>query len=572
MLEVGSLFDGKYKILNELGHGGMSTVYLALNERANKTWAIKEVRKDGQTDNVVVGQSLVAEIDMLKKLNHPHIVNIVDVVENDDSFIIVMEYIEGRDLMSVVQHNGPQDPDLVVKWMKQLCEVMSYLHSRKPPIIYRDMKPANVMLKPNGDVIVIDFGTARTNKGGSIKDTTWLGTRGYAAPEQFGGQGETDARTDIYTLGSTMYHLITGYSPADTNFVIYPLGQLRPELTGSGIEKIVAKCCEPRREDRYQSAEDLLYDLEHVHDGDNEVLKADARRWRLFLLPVITTIIGIAGMIGFTIAKANTIKQTYTVSLSRAKMAESIEDGKEDFINAISMRPSEAEGYQSMLKMVISDGHFSSDERMTLNEVMSAKPLAVNGDHNFEVFESQNPKACEEFKFELGKDYFSYFSSGFQYASQYLEGLNDSNYLDANTRKKAASYYLISNAFVSKSDGTKTSLAWTDDGTDWHAVWDELNSFVGDPNAAIEICGDKRTAIAVYRVVASMIVADVTDFQNGGVTREEMESMLKSATTFMGSINAEGPVEEELIFQTNSAIESAGTTVRGAYHVVGMNR
>ena len=88
MLEVGSVFDGKYKILNEIGHGGMSTVYLALNERANKTWAIKEVRKDGQADKAVLGQSLASEIEMLKTLNHPNIVNIVDVIEKGDSFII----------------------------------------------------------------------------------------------------------------------------------------------------------------------------------------------------------------------------------------------------------------------------------------------------------------------------------------------------------------------------------------------------------------------------------------------------------------------------------------------------
>ena len=569
MLKIGSVFDGKYKILNEIGHGGMSTVYLALNERANKTWAIKEVRKDGVTDNNVVGQSLVAEIEMLKRLSHPHIVNIVDVIENEDTFIIVMDYIEGRDLMSVVQHSGPQDPELVVKWMKQLCEVMSYLHSRKPPIIYRDMKPANVMLKPNGDVIVIDFGTARTNKGGSAKDTTWLGTRGYAAPEQFGGQGETDARTDIYTLGSTMYHLLTGYSPADTNFVIYPLGSLRPELSGTGIEKIVAKCCQPRREDRYQCAEDLLFDLEHVHDGDNEVQKADSRRWRLFLLPVVTAIIGIAGMIGFTIARNSTIRQTYSTSLARAKMAENIAAGKDDYLNAISMRPSEEEGYQSMLKTIVSDGNFTQDERKVLDSIMSAKPLTVSGERNSEVFEEQNPKEYADFRFELGKDYFSYYSSGFQYASQVLEGLDESEYLDDNTKKKAASYYLISSALVSKSDGSKTSLAWTEEGTDWYEVWDQLNSFVGDPAAAIEICGDKRTAIAVYRVVASMIITDVTDFKNGGVTHEEMNAMLDSARNFMSSMTADSPVEEELIMQTNNAIASAERTVISAYHRVG---
>ena len=102
MLEIGSLIDGKYKILNEVGHGGMSVVYLAMNERANKQWAIKEVRKDGVKDFEVVKQSLVAETNMLKKLSHPSLPDIVDVIDEDDRFLIVMDYIEGNSLKTAL--------------------------------------------------------------------------------------------------------------------------------------------------------------------------------------------------------------------------------------------------------------------------------------------------------------------------------------------------------------------------------------------------------------------------------------------------------------------------------------
>lgn len=198
MLEIGSLIDGKYKILNEVGHGGMSVVYLAMNERANKQWAIKEVRKDGVKDFEVVKQSLVAETNMLKKLSHPSLPDIVDVIDEDDRFLIVMDYIEGNSLKTALQEYGAQSQKNVIKWAKQLCDVLGYLHSQNPPIIYRDMKPANIMLKPDGNVVLIDFGTAREYKENNIEDTTCLGTMGYAAPEQFGGMGQTDARTDIY--------------------------------------------------------------------------------------------------------------------------------------------------------------------------------------------------------------------------------------------------------------------------------------------------------------------------------------------------------------------------------------
>ena len=135
MLEIGSVVDGKYKILNEIGHGGMSVVYLAINERANKTWAIKEVRKDTRVDFATVQQGLVAEVEILKKLNHPHLPSIIDVIDRDDSFLIVMDYVEGKNLESLLRHGGAQEPDRVIEWAKQLCDVLGYLHSRKPPII-----------------------------------------------------------------------------------------------------------------------------------------------------------------------------------------------------------------------------------------------------------------------------------------------------------------------------------------------------------------------------------------------------------------------------------------------------
>lgn len=202
MLEIGSLVDGKYKILNVVGKGGMSVVYLAMNERANKQWAIKEVRKDGVQDFEVVKQNLIVETDILKNLNHLNLPSIIDVIDREDSFLIVMDYIEGKALSDVLKEYGAQPQEYVIEWAKQLCDVLGYLHSRVPPIIYRDMKPSNVMLKPDGNLTLIDFGTAREFKASKVEDTTCLGTRGYAAPEQYGGHGQTDGRTDIYCLGA----------------------------------------------------------------------------------------------------------------------------------------------------------------------------------------------------------------------------------------------------------------------------------------------------------------------------------------------------------------------------------
>lgn len=270
MLEIGSLVDGKYKVLNQIGKGGMSVVYLAMNEKANKQWAIKEVRKDGVKDFEVVKQGLVMETNLLKELRHPHLPAIIDVIETDGTFLIVMDYIEGKPLSDALTENGALPQEMVIDWAKQLCDVLGYLHTRKPAVIYRDMKPANVMLKPDGKITLIDFGTARKFKETNIADTTCLGTIGYAAPEQFGGenQRQTDARTDIYCLGSTLYHLVTGHNPCEPPYEMYPIRYWNSNLS-EGLEKIILKCTQKNPDDRYQSCDELLYDLEHYNEIDS---------------------------------------------------------------------------------------------------------------------------------------------------------------------------------------------------------------------------------------------------------------------------------------------------------------
>ena len=160
MLEIGSVVDGKYKILNVIGKGGMSVVYLAMNERINKQWAIKEVMKNDYRDFSLDKK----EIEMMKKLKHSHLPSIVDVIESESSLLIVMDYIEGQSLDDVFAEQGAQSEETVLEWAEQLCDVLNYLHTQDPPIIYRDMKPGNVMLKPDGSLMLIDFGAARGDK------------------------------------------------------------------------------------------------------------------------------------------------------------------------------------------------------------------------------------------------------------------------------------------------------------------------------------------------------------------------------------------------------------------------
>ena len=246
-MEPGIVVGKRYQLLTKIGTGGMSTVYLALDTVLNKQWAAKEIKdvSDPEQRELIV-QSIVTEANMIKSFDHPAIPRIVDLVDESGTLYVIMDYVEGRSLSAVLATDGPQPEDEVVNWGLQLCDALEYLHRRTPPVIYRDMKPSNVMLKPNGLVQIIDFGIAREYRddGGMVTaamgDTVQLGTRGYAPPEQYGGGGQTDARTDVYALGATMYTMLTGKNPAEPPYQILPLRQVDASLSPA-LERVIAK-------------------------------------------------------------------------------------------------------------------------------------------------------------------------------------------------------------------------------------------------------------------------------------------------------------------------------------------
>lgn len=306
MTRVGTVLGGKYEILKKIGQGGMSIVYLAMDTRLNKQWAVKEIKKSKQQNTRLLLKSLQMEANILKMVDHPVLPRIVDIINYKGTVFVVMDYIEGRPLNEVLKLEGAQPQEKVVEWGKQLCSALDYLHSMNPPIIYRDMKPSNIMLKPDGKVKLIDFGTAKEFDVESLADTTALGTRGYAAPEQFGdarGRGihKTDARTDIYSLGATLYHIITGKNPSEPPYVIKPIREWNPMLS-SGLEKILNKCTMPDPEDRYQNCAELLYDLEHYEELDDAFKKECFRKMRRFLICAGMTVffgaVSLGGYIG----------------------------------------------------------------------------------------------------------------------------------------------------------------------------------------------------------------------------------------------------------------------------------
>lgn len=568
MLSIGSVVDNKYKILSEIGHGGMSVVYLAINERANKTWAVKEVRKDGGNDSEVVQQGLIAETEMLKKLHHPHLPSIIDVIDKDDSFLIVMDYIEGKSLADLLR-DGPQDPKKVVEWAKQLCDVLSYLHSRQPPIIYRDMKPANVMLKPDGNVTLIDFGTAREYKVHSQGDTTWLGTRGYAAPEQFGGHGQTDARTDIYCLGATMYHLLTGFSPADTNFAILPLRQLNPVFEGTGIEKVVAKCCEPASEDRYQSCAELLYDLENIDYYDDLAIRKRNVQWAAFVTSLVITVLSVIGAFGFRAASANATTRSYDSYIAQAKNVDTsagIDAAMDFYRRAVGLRPSSPDAYLELLNTIEADMVFSRDESTLVQQCIQDTDGGVQ--KNIDYLEASNRQAYAEFVYRLANDYYFFYegSDNRSKAAYWYSLVQNSEYLSEQNRELAQSLYTIGN-YYSMLGSDKTVYAVGENSNNYLTFWNQMTALVeGD---VVAKTGGTRYAAALYKEMVNQIYVNTANFKSFGVGKSDMEAQLDQIAAALKTLAPESTVIADQIEETTGLLESAREMVETTYTGVG---
>lgn len=536
MLKIGSIIDGKYKILNKVGQGGMSVVYLAMNEKANKQWAIKEVRKDGVKDFELIKQGLIVETDMLKKLSHPSLPSIVDVIEDDNTFLIVMDYIQGNPLSKTLEEYGAQSQENVVEWAKQLCDVLGYLHSRKPPIIYRDMKPANVMLKPDGSITLIDFGTAREYKSKNIADTTCLGTIGYAAPEQFGGMGQTDARTDIYCLGATLYHLVTGMNPCEPPYEIKPIRQINPALS-NGLEKIIMKCTQRDPDARYQSCAELMYDLEHFDEMDNTYRRKMKFRLGIFITSVILTI-GFGCVAIWGNASAENIKsKNYSYILSNAKSLD-------DYYNAILTDPSKTDAYIELVNYLRTD-------TLTKEEADGLNQLQAGLDRKNSNGYSETVNVLEELK---EKNYDGYIDVCYEFGNAFLFSSDTTNdreryvnaskwFSEAKNKYEMASIFcdIASCLQLIDQNHQSTMVQKGKELQEYKNLWDKLTKLEFKINGLGKTPEESDTKINVINSITNIIYNNANGFvnaiKNNGLSYNEINTLLNDMNSSLVDID-----------------------------------
>lgn len=522
MANVGQVIDDKYEILTLIGQGGMSKVYLARDRRLNKQWAVKEIQKNARDkNNEVVVQSAIAEANMIKQLDHPSIVRIVDIIENPDVIYIIEDYIEGETLSTILEENGAQPQELVINWAKQICEALEYLHTRKPAIIYRDMKPSNVMLKPDGNIKIIDFGIAREYKEQSLSDTVSLGTKGYAAPEQFGGKGQTDARTDVYCLGVTLYHLVTGYSPCEPPYEIYPIRYWNPQLD-PGLEAIIEKCTQLNPEDRYQSCAELLYALIHYKENGAEYRAKQKKKLRIFIITMLISVLFfILGVVAL-LMKTHTKNEDYDQNLLQAEKAITSVEKIEYYKKAIEIKKDETTPFLGMIEAYKDDAIFTVEEDKEFKTIINVNLNALREHDDY-----------GKLAFEIGKLYWYYYDYG-------KIGSTDNQV----TRMKSA-------------------IQWFEDATQYGGqskdyylmskIYSDIGKFNRDITLKIEEASDKGQYIMYWSNIVDLVNMISHNKDESEIIKLEIYKLaMYSMENYARKFKAEGVLQDDMMSLFNS--------------------
>lgn len=540
MAEIGTIIEGKYEILKMIGKGGMSKVYLAMDQNLNKQWAVKEIIKHTtDKNNQIVIKSAIAEANMIKRLDHPNLPRIVDIINREDVIYVVMDYVEGEAFDKILKTSGAQPQEEVIKWAKQLCQVLDYLHTQNPPVIYRDMKPANIMLQPNGNVKLIDFGIAREYKEQNIADTVSLGTKGYAAPEQFGGKGQTDARTDIYCLGVTLYHIVTGQNPCEPPYEIYPIRYWNPRLS-SGLESIILKCTQLNPQDRYSSCAELMYALEHYEEADDAYRKKQKSKLNIFIALIvmffISLVIGIMGQV----IKINLNNNDYDNTILQAEKSATDSEKITYYMKAIEIFPEDTRAYFGCIAAFKDDAAFTVEEEEQFKVKVNANLSQLRKTEDY-----------ADLAFEIGKLYWYYYDYGktensdnqvtrMKSSIQWFQDAVDYGSLDNGYHTMAQTYSQIGQF---NRDITLNIEEASDKG-DYNPYWKNLENLVlivGDSSEENEIVN-----LEVYKLVMNSIETYARKFRADEVSQEEMQSLYHKVRKYTQDINTTTDKTSEL--------------------------
>ena len=552
VLQKGQVLQDRWKVVDKIGEGGMSTVYLVRDLRLEKYWALKEVVVRFTEKEELLYKSVVAETNLLKSLNYAGIPSIIEIMKMGNSLLIVMDYVDGKSLREVIAETGANPADLVkqskfgsvdksnnsmylkekyiIRWGISLCKTLRYLHNHEPKIIYRDMKPQNVMLNNQNEIKLLDFGTAvAITEDFNYEKAGNVGTRGFASPEQSRTKPYFDERSDIYALGKTLYYLATGWSPgtvdAKTDKLI-PLLPVRAWDKGRsiGLEHIIHKAIEKNPEDRYQTVDEMLYDLEHIDELSPEYKQQMVRRFNTIVTLAGTCLLGLTlGISGLIITKVSSMNN-YGTYLESGKVAQNTKD----LVTASTFDKGQVEPFIELMNIYKQDSIFSKSEEEEFLSALQPNLTSMQGSSKY-----------GDFAFEVGRMYWFNYSDGGQ--------LRSVAWFDRAVEFKAKNSDLAK-AYLEIGKFQQTILASINDLSDdgmYKTYWDSLNS--------LEKLGSKDDQVQLMLVQSTFDVLESysSGLQTDGFEYEELSNTLESRIDLLTSLN---PSNQRLLDLKNSLV------------------
>ena len=521
----------RFETVREIGRGGSSIVYLVKDTQDGKLYAMKLVNKKMMSSEAEILQKLGKEGSGIPafygELSGDGLGNPVSSASSDGSDDsassdgsvgpatgFLMEYIEGDSLQKLLDGGRTFTVRETAEAGLSFCAILGKLHGSDPPLIYRDFKPANILIRKDGSYVLIDYGACRIFKTEASRDTKMLGTEGYAAPEQYGGWEQSDVRTDIYGIGAVLHHMLTGRHPLETG-----LGSVaemmqspdKPKERGANwmkdnpqehglyreMDKVLRRCCSVSPDMRFSSCAGLEKALRRVLEACKKAEKAAERgrekpeavrekMWRKFLFLAACAVTFLFGSGMFSVSAAGAGMARYHMFIREGEAVQETDAKKERYLQAIRLRPSDAEAYIAFLADLASDGVISQGEREAFEDLLYT-------DDYLEDMRASAPGQYASLELEIGKLYWGFYDGGTEPAGQAIENAISAGIPPGKRRMAQVMHEILTET---PPDFSETSAEKRD------SAWHNLQILVREE---AERTGEWNFALAVSRMALGEI-------------------------------------------------------------------
>lgn len=521
MARIGDTIGGRYKILEEIGRGGMSIVYLAMDIELKSNWVLKEIHRSKNESKYEKALREARLMSEFKCRGIPIIVNILEYEDNQLAYI-VMEYIPGKSLQDILIDRGTPFPeDFVIHAGIQVCDILNYLHTKNPPVIHRDIKPANIIyVESDKSFWLLDFGEAKVLTDKNVRDEKATGTPEFMAPEsiseKLGGRQISNELSDIFSLGASMFYMVTGQisSKSTTSNQYYSILDVDNKISPT-LSRIVSKSMAVIPDARYNDVMDLKAALVECTEEVKKKRKAAIRNIRRVALLLAGSFLMVIG--GTTFRIINNVKnnQSYDALILSAKSESGDTEKKvEDAISAINLKPTQLEPYDALRNLYESDNKFTVEEEAKFQAVITPyrDELAVKSGYS-------------DFSYQVGTMYLIYYTES---SESYIKAID---WFSAVTddHKTAADVYLRIGQF--DRDITK-KLRTGDESGEFRTQWDSLNE-------ALKLAGNQNNDLllmAICKKVISAMDEYCIKFKKDGVSKEEMTETLDVIRNYVSAL------------------------------------